>query len=178
ALTLTYPPNAAQDPTLTQKQTHLPSGRLSRGGGRNARMGRQLGATMRTKRMFLTAIVAVGIGLAGASLASAQSYPDRLIKIVVPYPPGGPADVAARLGGRDAPCTRPSRADRGQACAGKSHRGGGGRTGPMWGAPASGVASSLLRGGTNPTPSAFLYRPLACNPKKVSAGAGLMGSDP
>src|SRR5260370_39679298 len=54
-------------------------------------------ATMRTKRIFLTAIVAVGIGLAGASLASAQSYPDRLIKIVVPYPPGGPADVAARL---------------------------------------------------------------------------------
>src|SRR5713101_28575 len=47
-------------------------------------------------RLFLSAIVAVVFGLTGANPSSAQSIPDRLIKIVVPYPPGGPADVAAR----------------------------------------------------------------------------------
>jgi tripartite-type tricarboxylate transporter receptor subunit TctC len=40
--------------------------------------------------------------LAGGSFslwrgAFAQFYPDRLIKIIVPYPPGGPSDVMARL---------------------------------------------------------------------------------
>jgi len=78
---------------------------------------------MRTKRIFLTAIVAVGIGLAGASLASAQSYPDRLIKIVVPYPPGGPADVAARL------VTQPLSTKLGQSVIIENQPGGGGRTG-------------------------------------------------
>jgi tripartite-type tricarboxylate transporter receptor subunit TctC len=52
---------------------------------------------MDTKHILLSAIVAVGFGVAGANLAEAQTYPDRLIKIVVPYPPGGPSDVAARL---------------------------------------------------------------------------------
>jgi tripartite-type tricarboxylate transporter receptor subunit TctC len=48
-------------------------------------------------KVFPSAIVAVVLGLAGTHPADAQSYPDRLIKIVVPYPPGGPGDVAARL---------------------------------------------------------------------------------
>jgi tripartite-type tricarboxylate transporter receptor subunit TctC len=73
--------------------------------------------------MFLAAIVAVGIGLAGASPASAQFYPDRLIKIVVPYPPGGPADVAARL------VTQPLSARLGQSVIVENQSGGGGRTG-------------------------------------------------
>ena len=38
--------------------------------------------------------------LAFASLASAQAYPDRPIKIIVPYPPGGGTDTLTRLVGK------------------------------------------------------------------------------
>ena len=44
---------------------------------------------------FLTAaIVCVGLGLTSAQ---AQNYPDRVIKAVVPYIPGSPVDVLARI---------------------------------------------------------------------------------
>ncbi|MEQ1536462.1 MAG: tripartite tricarboxylate transporter substrate binding protein [Burkholderiaceae bacterium] len=39
--------------------------------------------------------VATGL-IAGASLASAQSWPDKPIKLIVPLPPGGPSDIVLR----------------------------------------------------------------------------------
>jgi tripartite-type tricarboxylate transporter receptor subunit TctC len=126
---------------------------------------------MRTTRIFLTAIVAVGIGLAGASLASAQSYPDRLIKIVVPYPPGGPADVAARL------VTQPLSTKLGQSVIIENQPGGGGRTGAKFVAHASADGYTLLLGGTNPNAIASLYRTLDFEPIKDFAAVGLIAFD-
>ena len=126
---------------------------------------------MRTKRMYLAAIVAVGIGIAGASLASAQSYPDRLIKIVVPYPPGGPADVAARL------VTQPLSARLGQSVIVENQSGGGGRTGAKFVAHASADGYTLLLGGTNPNAIASLYRTLDFEPIKDFAAVGLIAFD-
>jgi tripartite-type tricarboxylate transporter receptor subunit TctC len=44
---------------------------------------------------FVAAMIAVGPGVSGT--ASAQSYPDKPIRLIVPYPPGGPMDTMARL---------------------------------------------------------------------------------
>ena len=49
---------------------------------------------MSMRDVLLFAVVAVGVGLAGASPAAAQTFPDHVIKIVVPYPPGGPSRLA------------------------------------------------------------------------------------
>jgi tripartite-type tricarboxylate transporter receptor subunit TctC len=49
-------------------------------------------------RVLLAAIVIAG--LSGAD-AAAQSYPNRPIKLIVPFPAGGPPDTIARLVGND-----------------------------------------------------------------------------
>jgi tripartite-type tricarboxylate transporter receptor subunit TctC len=44
------------------------------------------------------AIAALGAGAFGAAMpALAQTYPDRLIRVIVPFPPDGPVDVIARI---------------------------------------------------------------------------------
>ncbi len=52
---------------------------------------------MIAKRLLVCLVVATGIGLSDAGDARAQAYPNHALKIVVPYPPGGPTDVLARL---------------------------------------------------------------------------------
>ena len=78
---------------------------------------------MGAKGVVLSAMMAMGFALAGSHLAHAQSYPDRLIKIVVPFPPGGPSDVAARL------VTQPLASKLGQSVIVENLPGAGGRTG-------------------------------------------------
>jgi tripartite-type tricarboxylate transporter receptor subunit TctC len=48
-------------------------------------------------RLALCIVLALGAGAGVAGRAEAQAYPERLIKIVVPYPPGGPIDTTAQL---------------------------------------------------------------------------------
>ncbi len=50
-------------------------------------------------RILLATIALVS----AAGLASAQSYPSRQVRIVVPFPPGGTSDILARtIGARQA----------------------------------------------------------------------------
>jgi tripartite-type tricarboxylate transporter receptor subunit TctC len=52
---------------------------------------------MLTKRHFLTGTMASGFSLTTAGIARAQNYPSRAIKVVLPYTPGSPNDVVARV---------------------------------------------------------------------------------
>jgi tripartite-type tricarboxylate transporter receptor subunit TctC len=53
--------------------------------------------SMAARRLAVGALIVLAATVAFADRAPAQSYPDRLIKVVVPFPAGGPIDLTARL---------------------------------------------------------------------------------
>ena len=127
---------------------------------------------MSMRDVLLFAIVAVGVGLAGASPAAAQTFPDHVIKIVVPYPPGGPADVAARL------VTQPMTTRLGQSVIIENQPGAGGRTGARAVALSAPDGYTLQLGGTNPNAIAqSLFRNLTFEPVKGFAAVALIAFD-
>ncbi len=52
---------------------------------------------MVTRRIVLGLLLAAGAGLFVAGAGAAQDYPNRVIKMIVPFPPGGPIDTMGRL---------------------------------------------------------------------------------
>jgi tripartite-type tricarboxylate transporter receptor subunit TctC len=60
---------------------------------------------MLSKRSLLSAIVTLALGAVVTLSANAQPYPSKPVKLIVPFPPGGPVDVAARLVGQHLPRT-------------------------------------------------------------------------
>jgi len=52
---------------------------------------------MRTRRIVLVSLLAACCGLSAVHPAVARYYPNRVIKMIVPFPPGGPIDTMARL---------------------------------------------------------------------------------
>jgi tripartite-type tricarboxylate transporter receptor subunit TctC len=52
---------------------------------------------MNAKRTFLAALLAIGLASSTVGIAAAQSYPNRPVKMIVPFPAGGPTDGMARI---------------------------------------------------------------------------------
>jgi tripartite-type tricarboxylate transporter receptor subunit TctC len=127
---------------------------------------------MLAKGIFLSVTAAISLALAGVHPAAGQSYPVRPIKIVVPYPPGGPSDVAARL------VSQPLAAKLGQSVIIENLPGAGGRTGAKAAAQASPDGYTLLLGGTNPNAIAqSIYSSLNFEPIRDFTAVGVIGVD-
>jgi tripartite-type tricarboxylate transporter receptor subunit TctC len=125
---------------------------------------------MIAKGVFLAVLAAVGF--AALDHAHAQSFPNRLIKIVVPYPSGGPSDVAARL------VAKPLTTILGQSVIIENIAGAGGRIGAKAVAQANADGYTLLLGGTNPNAIApSIYKNLNFEPIKDFTAVGVVGVD-
>jgi tripartite-type tricarboxylate transporter receptor subunit TctC len=122
-------------------------------------------------KYLVSTIAAAAVALIGVAPACAE-YPDHLIKIVVPYPPAGPADVAARL------VAQPLSSQLGQRVIVENQPGAGGRTGAKAVAQASPDGYTLLLGGTNPNAIVqSLYRNVDFEPLKDFAAVAVIGFD-
>jgi len=49
-----------------------------------------------SRRLFLALVATLGVAAASPAIAQSAAYPSKPIRLIVPYPPGGPLDVAAR----------------------------------------------------------------------------------
>jgi tripartite-type tricarboxylate transporter receptor subunit TctC len=108
---------------------------------------------------WLLAAFAVLLAAAPISAVHAETYPDRTIKIIVPFPAGGPTDVAARLVAQSI-STR-----LGQSVVVENHAGAGGRIGAKVVAGAAADGYTLLLGGTNVNAIAgAIYKDLGFDP--------------
>ena len=107
----------------------------------------------------LLALLVLPFAPASIRASHAEAYPERAIKIVVPFPAGGPTDVAARL------VAQSLSSKLGQSVIVENHTGAGGRIGAKAVATATPDGYTLLLGGTNVNAiTGALYKNLGFDP--------------
>jgi tripartite-type tricarboxylate transporter receptor subunit TctC len=108
---------------------------------------------------WLLALFVVSLTAGSIQASVAGGYPERTIKIVVPFPAGGPTDVAARL------IAQSLSSRLGQSVIVENHVGAGGRIGAKIVAAATPDGYTLLLGGTNVNAiTGALYKDLGFDP--------------
>ena len=113
---------------------------------------------MFTRRCVLSASI-LAFGLDRAGFAQAQPYPDRMIKLVVPFPAGGPTDLMGRIAGQ---LISQALA---QTVVVENRPGAGGTIGSQDVAHANADGYTLLLGGTNTNAiNAAIYKNLNYDP--------------
>jgi tripartite-type tricarboxylate transporter receptor subunit TctC len=123
---------------------------------------------MRTLLVLLT----VAFGAVAAEPSAAQTLPSRVIRIVVPFPAGGPTDLLARQVAQRLSVTL------GQSVIVENEAGAGGRTGTQAVARAAADGTTLLLGGTNSNAMAgALYKSLSYDPIKDFAAVAAIATD-
>jgi tripartite-type tricarboxylate transporter receptor subunit TctC len=118
------------------------------------------------------AILLSVLAAAAATLAYADNYPSRVIKIVVAYPPGGPTDTVARV------ATQGLGEALGQSVIIENVAGAGGRIGARDVSRATPDGYTLLAGGTNDNAiTPLIYSNLEYNPAKDFTAIAALGAD-
>src|ERR1043166_2806983 len=126
-----------------------------------------------TKRAILLAAAAVALAMSGATAATAQAYPSRLVTIIVPFSAGGTTDIIARILAELMSRTLA------QQFIVENAVGAGGTTGstPAMRANPHGYTIELGNMGTHAT-SVALYPSLAYNPEVDFAPIGMVAGLP
>jgi tripartite-type tricarboxylate transporter receptor subunit TctC len=123
-------------------------------------------------RLFLIVVTVFVAGTAAAAPLYAQNFPDHPIKIVVPYPAGGPTDTVARV------ATQGLGEALGESVVIENVSGAGGRIGTKDVARAAPDGYTLLLGGSNEyaiTPA--LYSKLDYDPAKDFKSVAALATD-
>ena len=121
----------------------------------------------------ITRIALAALCLLAAPLALAQAYPAKPVKLIVPFPPGGPTDIVGRF-----VASKLSEA-LGQQFVVENRAGAGGTVGSEVASQASADGYTLLYGSTSTLATApSLYRKLAYDPRKSFAPISLVSSGP
>ena len=109
---------------------------------------------------------------AASPIALAQSYPSRPIRVIVPFPPGGPADSLARL------MAQQMGKQMGQTFVVENKPGAGGTVGNAEAAKAPGDGYTLLQTSAPFVVSQYVYTALPYDGKKAFTPVGLYQTTP
>jgi tripartite-type tricarboxylate transporter receptor subunit TctC len=120
----------------------------------------------------LAAILLAVLAAAAIAPARAQTFPERPVKMIVAYPPGGPTDTVARV------ATQGLNVELGQGVIIENVAGAGGRIGTRAVARAAPDGYTLLLGGTNDNAiTPVLYKNLDYDPAKDFVPVSALATD-
>ncbi len=125
-----------------------------------------------TPSRHILACAAVALALASQSMAALAAFPDKPVKVVVPFPPGGSTDLVARAVAQEMQKTL------GQTVVVENRAGAGSVVGSEMVARAAPDGYTLLVSGSTNIYMPYLYKQLSFKPIDDFAGIGMIADIP